>query len=949
MDSSARIGPRDRRPYPDWLGYVAVAVAIGAATLLRLALDPLFGDNYVYTTYFLAAVLVAGIAQTREAILTFVGGGLVAVCLFAPPRYSFPITDLKVLLGLSIYLALAMAIVVMSHTMRVARQRVERLLTDAAEQGERLRTTLASIGDAVITTDTAARVTNLNIAAEALTGWTNADGMGKPLTAVFNVVNEATRQPVENPAIKALRDGVVVSLANHTVLIAKDGTERPIDDSGAPIRNKEGEVVGCVLVFRDITTRKQAEETIHASEARNSFLVTLADTIRPLSDPIAVQAEASRLLGERLGANRVVYFEARGDEYVVGQDYAVGVPSVVGRHTIAAFGPDQLAIYRAGRTAVEADVNALPFRPDSEKKAFAGVQIRSYIGVPLVKNGELVAGLAVHADKVRIWTPTEIAMTEDTAERTWAAVERVRAEDEVARLAAIAERERRLFAAVLSSTPDFIYTFDLNGRFVYINAALLALWGKRRDEAVGRDFFELGYPPALAERFQRQIRQVIETKQPVRDDTPYTSRLGERMYEYIFVPVVGADGTVEAVAGSTRDITDRKRAEEELRRLATDLSDADRRKDEFLATLAHELRNPLAPIRSGLQILNLAGANGTNEQTRSMMDRQLAQLVRLVDDLLDVSRITRGKLELRIERLELRGIIDAAVETSRPLIELAAHHFDVVVPDEPIFVDADATRLAQVVSNLLTNSAKYTHRGGHIRLTVRRNEGTVEVSVADNGIGIPRAMLDRVFAMFVQVDRSLEKTTGGLGIGLSLVKGLVEMHGGSVKGKSEGEGRGSEFVVTLPVAATVADGASEAKVGVKEEAVKEVESPQVRSVLVVDDNVDAANSLADLLEMLEFKVCTAYDGEAAVEAAAAFRPDLIFLDLGMPKLNGYEACRQIRKQQPGKTIVIVALTGWGQDEDRRKTAEAGFDHHLVKPLDLKALMKLLAGLKMTTQ
>jgi len=409
------------------------------------------------------------------------------------------------------------------------------------------------------------------------------------------------------------------------------------------------------------------------------------------------------------------------------------------------------------------------------------------------------------------------------------------------------------------------------------------------------------------------------------------------------IPLLDGDGEIVEWFGAASDVTARKQAEQERERLVGQLREQDRRKDEFLATLAHELRNPLAPIRNGLQVIRLAGANGTVEQARIMMDRQLTQLVRLVDDLLDVSRITRGKLELRTERADMKAVIDAAVETARPLIEQAGHELAVVVPDEPTFVDGDTTRLAQVVSNLLTNSAKYTHRGGHVRLSVGRDGETAVVAVKDDGIGIPPAMLCRVFEMFTQVDRTLEKTTGGLGIGLSLVKGLVEMHGGTIEARSEGEGRGSEFVVRLPVATSGAgepdrtDGEAQG-----------VEPFVRRRILVVDDNLDSADSLGHLLELLGNEVRTANDGAAGIVAPEAFRPDVVLMDIGMPKMNGYEACRHIRGKAWGRELVLVALTGWGQQEDRQKSHDAGFDTHMVKPVDLAALEKLLANLKAET-
>ena len=376
----------------------------------------------------------------------------------------------------------------------------------------------------------------------------------------------------------------------------------------------------------------------------------------------------------------------------------------------------------------------------------------------------------------------------------------------------------------------------------------------------------------------------------------------------------------------------------ERTRFVDALKDADCRKDEFLATLAHELRNPLAPIRNGLQLLRLAEGDGeTIEQSRTMMERQLEQMVRLVDDLMDVSRISRGKLELRKERVQLSKVLNSAIETSRPLIDEMGHELTVTLPAHTIVVDADATRLAQVFLNLLNNAAKYSDRGSHIQLTAERQGGDVVVSVRDTGIGIAADQLPRVFEMFSQVDRSLEKSQGGLGIGLSLVKRLVELHGGRIEAKSEGVGKGSQFIMRLPV---VVDASAPQKIDEKEEG--DVKS--TLRILIVDDNRDSADSLSMMLKIMGNETHTAYDGEAAVAAANAFRPAVILLDIGLPKLNGYDTCRRLREQTEGKELVIIAQTGWGQDEDRHRTHEAGFDHHLVKPVDPHALMKLLAEL-----
>lgn len=371
-------------------------------------------------------------------------------------------------------------------------------------------------------------------------------------------------------------------------------------------------------------------------------------------------------------------------------------------------------------------------------------------------------------------------------------------------------------------------------------------------------------------------------------------------------------------------------------RLVESLREADRRKDEFLALLAHELRNPLAPLRNGLQVMKLAATDpDLVAQARAMMERQLGHMVRLIDDLLDISRISRHKLRLRRSRVRLDDVIHSAVETARPLIDAAGHELTVSLPPEPVHLDADLTRLAQVVGNLLANSARYTEPGGRITLTGERRDGEVVISVRDTGIGIPPEQLGAIFDMFSQVDRGPDRSTGGLGIGLALVKGLVEMHGGTVSAESPGVGQGSTFTVRLPVRDEPAEAAHPAAdVG------GTAPGPGLRA-LVVDDNRDAAASLAMMLRLLGHEVGLAHDGVQAVEVAEAFRPQAIFMDIGMPRLNGYEATRRIREQPWGRSMAIIALTGWGQEDDRRRSHEAGCDAHLVKPASLEDLKNLL--------
>jgi len=394
-------------------------------------------------------------------------------------------------------------------------------------------------------------------------------------------------------------------------------------------------------------------------------------------------------------------------------------------------------------------------------------------------------------------------------------------------------------------------------------------------------------------------------------------------------PIKDATGVVVGASKIARDITERKRAEEALR-------EADRRKDRFLALLAHELRGPLAPLSNTLEILKRAADTELVRQSGATMERQLHQMTRLIDDLLDTGRISQGKLDLRRKQVELASVIHQAVEAYRPAIESARQEIVVTLPHRPAYLDADSMRLAQVFGNLLSNASKYSDPGSRIALTAEQQGGDVVVSVKDTGIGIPSGMLETIFDMFTQVDQSLERTRGGLGIGLTLVRQLVELHGGSVQAFSEGLGRGSEFVVRLPVL-------SAAPKSQPREAVTSTGSPTSgHRILVVDDNRDAAGSLAMLLQMTGNETHIAYDGVEAVHAAETFKPDVVLLDIGLPKLNGYDTCRRIREQPWGKDMMLIALTGWGQEADRQRSRDAGFDGHLVKPVDYAALMKLLA-------
>jgi PAS domain S-box-containing protein len=509
-------------------------------------------------------------------------------------------------------------------------------------------------------------------------------------------------------------------------------------------------------------------------------------------------------------------------------------------------------------------------------------------------------------------------------------------EAERERLVVESERQRRIFETALDSTPDFVYVFDLDHRALYANDALLKTWGVA--DVRGKTWIDLGYEQWHADMHDREIDQVIATRAPIRGEIPFTGTTGTRMYDYIFAPVLGPQGEVVAVAGTTRDITERQAAEQAIRVQAARLAESDRAKDEFLATLSHELRNPLAPLRNSIALLRLSDAgNEKSAAIHAMMERQVNHLVRLVDDLLEMSRISRGTLSLQKERVELAAVVRNAVETSDPLIRAGGHELAVTLPPEPLWLEGDHVRLAQILANLLNNAAKYTDDGGHISLRAWRDGDQAVVAVRDNGIGISAEALPRMFEMFSRGDRASGRSQGGLGIGLALSLKLAQMHGGTLDARSDGHGKGSEFTVRLPLAQTGHAAALDAK----------LPGPVLARtrVLVVDDNPDAGDSLGSILELLGAQVRVARGGPEALETFAGYRPSVVLLDIGMPGMNGYEVARAIRTRFAQEPVTLVALTGWGQEDDRRRAREAGFDHHLVKPAEIEALQRLLASLE----
>lgn len=483
-------------------------------------------------------------------------------------------------------------------------------------------------------------------------------------------------------------------------------------------------------------------------------------------------------------------------------------------------------------------------------------------------------------------------------------------------------------AAIVESSDDAILSKTLDGAIQTWNLGAQNLFGYTAAEAVGRHI-TLIIPEERYDEEREIIARIAAGERVEHFETIRVTKDGSRIHISLTVsPIRDASGRIVGASKVARDIGERIRIEAALR-------DADARKDEFIALLAHELRNPLAPLRNGLRMMRIAGGDAeTIAGARAMMERQLGHMVRLVDDLLDISRINQRKMELRRELITLRDVVNAAVETARPVIDAGGHSLTVSLPPETAILNADLTRLAQVFSNLLTNSAKYTARGGSISLEATVGDGSATLMVRDSGIGIPADAMARVFDMFSQVDRNIERASGGLGIGLALVKGLVEMHGGTVSVASDGQGKGSLFTVVLPLA----------ELGLRppvDEAEDAVTIP-VQRILVVDDNRDSARSLTELLRLVGHVVQEAHDGEEAIIQAELFRPDVILMDIGMPKLSGYAATQRIRDYEWAKDIFIVALTGWGHSTDREHSRNAGCNAHLVKPVTLEELNKFLA-------
>ncbi len=755
----------------------------------------------------------------------------------------------------------------------------KRVQQEERRHREQLHVTLRSIGDGVIVTDSNGAVTFMNPVAVALTGWQPHEAAGQALDRVFVIVNEETRQPVESPVPKVLRDGTVVGLANHTLLIARDGREIPIDDSGAPIRGEDETIAGVVLVFRDVTeARKAVEARLH-----------LAAIVESSDDAIISKDLAGRIISWNKGAERLYGYTA---QEIVGQPLSILVPP---DH------PDEL--------------------PGIMERIKRGERIQHFETVRLHKDGRRVdVSLTISPVKNaegKIIGASKIAR-DITVRKRHEATLRFLAEASKL-LAELLDTSSTLQKLAGLAVPQFadgcaVDLLEADGSLRQVAAAPV-------ERKVGQTFLS-------ASRLTPQVLSV-----------PLTAR-GR---------VIGALTFGTAKSGRLFGPDDLRLAEDlaqrasiaiENARLYAELKEADRQKNEWIAMLAHELRNPLAPIRNALYIMKMPGANAESiEQARQVTERQVQHLVRLVDDLLDVSRIIRGRIELRKEPIDLASVVARGAETTQPLIDAQGQQLIVSVPPEPLRLEGDPTRLAQVVSNLVHNAGKFSGRSARIWLTAERQGAEAVLRVRDEGAGIAGHLLPHIFDLFTQGNRSLERSEGGLGIGLTVVRKLVEMHGGTVTAHSEGPGKGSEFVVRLP--------------GILE-ALRPRPARPVRTRL--RQRLPAGSWWSMTMwtpprvwpcscAVLGHEVRLTHTGPEALQTADQFQPEVVVLDIGLPGMNGYEVARRLRQDPRFRKTLLIAVTGYGQQEDRLRSLEAGFDQHLVKPVDPDAFQQVLANLK----
>ncbi len=784
---------------------------------------------------------------------------------------------------------------------------------------------VSSSDDAIISKTLEGVITSWNAGAERIFGYTSDEAVGKPMTLII----PSERHEEENDILRRIRLGQRVEHF-ETVRVTKDGRQVDVSLTISPVLDRDGRIVGASKVGRDISARKLHAAQTQAAQQRLRLIV---DNVPALISYIdrdyryqlnnrgyeawfgeAYRDLTGRTISEVLGVEAFAKLKPHMDAALGGQlvtykdqiPYRHGGPRWVSASYVPDFAPDNSV---KGFVVLVHDVQDLHRAEDAQRLLVAVHDATRTLHDPSQVMLQTVTMVGSHFNVARC------AYGEVTEDGTQLLITRGYT-DGVPTVAGLYPLE--IFGVALS---DAIKA----GRQAVIPDVTVD--PRTTEPAALRTYAAMQIASLLIApiiKAGRLVALLVMADTHPREWSTADASLLAQVAERTFFAVESAHAA--ALLSESRD---------ELQRVNAELSAADRRKDEFLALLAHELRNPLAPIRNATEYLRLkAPPDAELQNAREIIERQVKHLVRLVDDLLDVSRISSGKISLRKDRVSLASLVNNAVEASRPLIELENHRLAVTLPAESIYLDADLTRLAQVLQNLLNNAAKYTPPGGRIGLHGEFDGGILTLRVTDTGIGIPDQMLPLVFGLFTQVGRSIEWQTGGLGIGLTLVQRLVELHGGTVEAHSNGPDQGSEFIVRLPAYVHVAESF------VPPRQLESTRAPRLR-ILVVDDNVDAADTLAELLRTSGHDVHTVYDGIAALTAVHSHRADVVLLDIGMPKLNGYDTARQIRANDPESDVLLVAVTGWGQDEDRRRSHESGFNHHLLKPVDLALLERIL--------
>lgn len=752
-----------------------------------------------------------------------------------------------------------------------------------------------------------------NDAYTAVLGHKHPEALGKPFWQVWAEVEEALA-----PAMRETLGGG--SVFQKDVLFRIFRKEQPEDTwftySLLPLRDEYGQVAGVFNPCMETTSQVR-------SEKRANFFLGLAECLKGLTMPDEITAAGTKELGSYLHAARVLYAEVNdvASTFTIRQDWTQdGLASVAGElRTLDTFGADAISTLRAGEALVINDVTLDP-RTADHADAYKKIGIGASLTIPFLRSGEFTLMLSVHQTEPYAWAPTDVQLANDLLERTWAAAESARAYQELR-----IERDRS--QAVFDTMTEGFVIIDRHWTVLYMNTEGLRLSGRTANQAIGRHHWAVWSELVDSDPYQLYQR-VMVTRQAEIMEFRFTYPDGNTAWlELRAYPVM--DG---GIAVLIRDVTDRREAEAKLH-------DADRRKDEFLAMLAHELRNPLAPIGAGAQLLQLGKLNETRvRQTSEVIARQVSHMTGLIDDLLDVSRVTRGLIDLDKEALDMQQVVHEAVEQVSPLIRARRHELTIRQTPHSATVCADKKRLVQVVANILNNAAKYTTEGGHLTLCTAVNDSQVLIEVIDDGIGMTTEMTQHAFDLFAQAVRTSDRSSGGLGLGLALVKSMVELHGGTVTCKSAGLGKGSTFTICLPLLLEKTYSSSEL---LPETGLQSGPATLLR-VLVVDDNADAAEMLKLLLEAMGHEVLVEHGPYNALERARLDKPHVCLLDIGLPDIDGNELARRLRGQRENHDVTLIAITGYGQEGDRVNTLSAGFKYHLVKPVDTTKLVAILS-------